>query len=125
MIQTKLYTTAQVVAILSKRPTWRATCPAIGECVTSGRLYTISVCAYRFLVTISDLFGGGIGGTSVTSDLPISSEWRIIKPKSAKHRVKIGRLEYNKKAHSFDVVNFDSRALDNSKSYKLVAVEES
>ena len=116
MTPAKLYTTAQVVAILSKHPTWRATCSIMG------RSYDLSVAGYRFLVTESDLFCGVF---LVPTELPISDEWRIIKPKTAKHRVQIGRLTYSKNAHSFDVVNFDSRALDNSKRYKLVAVEES
>ena len=112
------YTTAQVVAILSRHHDWMAgtlSCPnkADERCYyqehQGGRNYIV----FEFL---------GVDGEWVKNDaseIEDRDDWEIVKPK--RKRVVVGKMKPVRGSLEWDV---DASELDHSKTYKLVAVEQ-
>lgn len=114
------YTTAQVVAILSRHHDWTA--GTLGCCNKadercyyqehqSGRNYIV----FEFL---------GIDGEWIKNDaseIEDRDDWEIVKPK--RKRVVIGTTSFVEVFNDWDF-DLNTNGLDKSKTYKLVAVEQ-
>lgn len=107
------YTTAQVVAILSRHHDW-----------TAGTLSSPNKsderCSYKngeFLFQF--LNAEGEWETNDVSSIPDRDDWEIVRPK--RKRGHVGELGFQNGCSYYTV---DFSKLDKSKTYKLVAVEE-